>query len=62
MAGGGGKGGGGQATNAALQSDEDIMNRMYRRGYFRAWAKAERMVKRDKVFVNYDKSPAPPKK
>ena len=58
---GGGKSGG-AATNAALQSDEDIMNRIYRRGYFREWASKERTQKRDKVFVNYEKSPAPPKK
>jgi hypothetical protein len=60
---GGGKGGSsGQASNADLQDDEDVMNRMWRGKHFRDWAKMRRGTARPGMPINYDKSPMPPKK
>lgn len=59
----GGKGGGGQATNADLQADEDIMNRIAFRGkYFREWAAKKREKRQAGPMIIYSKSPAPPRK
>ena len=58
--GGSGKpGGSGHASPAAINDDEDLMNKMSRRGKnFRTWA-----AKRKRAgVINYDRSPAPPKR
>ena len=60
---GGGKGGStGQASNADLQDDEDVMNRMWRGKHFREWAKKKKDMARSGMPIHYDKSPVPPKK
>lgn len=59
----GGKGGkgasAGGASNADLQDDED---RMFRRAYFRAWAKVKEPKLPNGSPINYVNSPAPPKR
>lgn len=59
--GGGAKGGrGGQATNADLQDDEDILNRTFRGDRFREWAKKKKMeLAKVGPFINYSKSNMP---
>ncbi len=59
MAGGAGKGGSGH-SNAALNSDEDIMNRLRRN--FKSWAGGRHQNRRSNVVINYDKSPKPKNK
>lgn len=65
MAGSGGKGKGGstgQASNADLQDDEDVMDRLYRKKIFGDWKKTRRPRDQHGPLIVYDKSPAPPKK
>ena len=59
----GGKGGSsGQASNAALQDDEDVLNREWKGKHFREWASAVKKKRQQGPMVIYDKSPYPPKK
>ena len=55
----GGKGASGHATNAALQSDEDLMAR--RAANFKDW-KHKKLNKVRKEFLSYANSPTPPKR
>lgn len=58
----GGKSGGGQASNADLQDDEDVMNRLYRKKVFGDWAKTRTPKRQHGPLIVYDKSPDPPRK
>lgn len=62
----GGKGGksgsSGHATNADLQDDEDVMNRLYRRKIFGDWVESKKPKRQHGPLIVYDKSPAPPRK
>lgn len=64
MAGATGKTGssGGGASNAALQDDEDTLNRKWRGKHFRDWAATRKSKRQHGSLIVYDKSPAPPKK
>jgi hypothetical protein len=57
----GGKAGGGQASNADLQDDEDVMNQ-YRRKIFGDWKATRRPKRQIGPLIVYEKSPPPPPK
>lgn len=59
----GGKGGtSGQASNADLQDDEDVMNRLYRKKIFGDWKELRTPKRQHGPLIVYDKSPDPPNK
>lgn len=64
MAGGGksAKGGSSGAHNAALDDDEDVMNRLYRKKIFGDWKRTRKPSRQHGPIIEYSRSPAPPKK